>query len=61
MPRNLEILSRFDVPASFFVPAVIAQLYPDKQRAVVGDGHEIGMHGWIHELNSDSAWRASVL
>lgn len=53
MPRILEVLRRFDVPASFFVPAVIAQLYPDEQRAIVSDGHEIGMHGWIHELNSE--------
>lgn len=30
------LLRRFDVPASFFVPAVIAQLYPDEQRAIVG-------------------------
>lgn len=36
MPRILELLRRFDVPASFFVPAVIAQLYPDEQRAIVG-------------------------
>ncbi|WP_348626679.1 polysaccharide deacetylase family protein [Mesorhizobium sp. WSM1293] len=53
MPRILELLRRFDVPASFFVPAVIAQLYPDEQRAIVSDGHEVGMHGWIHELNSE--------
>ncbi|MER8480588.1 polysaccharide deacetylase [Mesorhizobium sp. M1163] len=53
MPRVLELLRKYDVPASFFVPAVIAQLYPSEQRAVVGEGHEIGMHGWIHELNSE--------
>ncbi|WP_245472897.1 MULTISPECIES: polysaccharide deacetylase family protein [unclassified Mesorhizobium] len=53
MPRVLELLGKFDVPASFFIPAVIAQLYPDEQSAVVGGGHEIGMHGWIHELNSE--------
>ncbi|MBZ9798555.1 MULTISPECIES: polysaccharide deacetylase [Mesorhizobium] len=53
MPRALELLRKYDVPASFFVPAVIAQLYPDEQRAVVDEGHEIGMHGWIHELNSE--------
>ena len=27
-------------------------LYPEEQRAVVGGGHEIGIHSWIHELNS---------
>jgi peptidoglycan/xylan/chitin deacetylase (PgdA/CDA1 family) len=32
---------------------VIAKLYPDEQRRVVGAGHEIGVHGWIHERNSN--------
>jgi peptidoglycan-N-acetylglucosamine deacetylase len=52
VPRILDVLRRYDVPASFYVPAVTAQLYPAEQRRVVDDGHEIGIHGWIHELNS---------
>ena len=40
------------MPATFFVPAVSALLHPDEQRRVVKEGHEIGLHGWIHELNS---------
>jgi peptidoglycan/xylan/chitin deacetylase (PgdA/CDA1 family) len=52
VPRILEILARHSVPASFYVPAVAALLHEDEQRRVVGDGHEIGIHGWIHELNS---------
>jgi len=32
---------------------VSALLYPDEQRRLVADGHEIGIHGWIHELNSE--------
>jgi peptidoglycan/xylan/chitin deacetylase (PgdA/CDA1 family) len=52
MPRILSLLRKYDVPASFYVPAVTAQLYPDEQREVAADGHEIGIHGWIHELNS---------
>ena len=53
VPRILEILKKFDVKASFFVPAVTALLYPDEQRRVAADGHEIGIHGWIHERNSE--------
>jgi peptidoglycan/xylan/chitin deacetylase (PgdA/CDA1 family) len=53
VPRILEILKKFDVKASFFVPAVTALLYPDEQRRVAADGHEIGVHGWIHERNSE--------
>ena len=52
VPRILELLKRTQVPATFFVPAVSALLYPDEQRRVVAEGHEIGLHGWIHEVNS---------
>ena len=34
------------------MPAVTALLYPDEQRRVVAEGHEVGIHGWIHERNS---------
>ena len=51
VPRILSILG--DVRATFFVPAVTALLYPDEQRRVVAAGHEIGIHGWIHERNSE--------
>jgi len=32
---------------------VTALIYPDEQRRVVAEGHEIGIHGWIHELNAN--------
>ena len=53
IPRILRLLDRHHISASFFVPAVVAKLHPDEQRAVTGSGHEIGIHGWIHERNSD--------
>ncbi|MGQ0663649.1 MAG: polysaccharide deacetylase family protein [Pseudomonadota bacterium] len=52
VPRILNLLARHGIKASFFVPAVSALLYPDEQRRVVAEGHEIGIHGWIHERNS---------
>ena len=52
VPRILALLARYGVPATFYVPAVSALLYPDEQQRLVGDGHELGIHGWIHELNS---------
>ncbi len=55
MPRILRLLAGYGIPATFFVPAVIAKLYPDEQRRVIAEGHEIGIHGWIHERNSNLA------
>ena len=52
VPRILSVLEKFSVKATFFVPAVTALLYPDEQRRVVAQGHEVGIHGWIHERNS---------
>jgi peptidoglycan/xylan/chitin deacetylase (PgdA/CDA1 family) len=52
VPRILDILGRHGVPASFYVPAVTALLYPDEQRRVAAEGHEVALHGWIHERNS---------
>jgi peptidoglycan/xylan/chitin deacetylase (PgdA/CDA1 family) len=52
MPRIRALLAREAVPASFFYPAVSALLHPEEVRAVAGDGHEIGIHSWIHEANT---------
>lgn len=52
VPRILETLKAADVPATFFVPAVAALLHPDEQKRVIAEGHEIGLHGWIHEVNT---------
>jgi peptidoglycan/xylan/chitin deacetylase (PgdA/CDA1 family) len=50
-PRILSMLQRRGIRASFFMPAVSALLHPDEARAYVDAGHEIGIHGWIHERN----------
>ena len=52
VPRILDLLGRSGVPATFFVPAITATIYPDEQRRVIAEGHEIGIHSWIHEMNS---------
>ena len=40
------------MPATFFMPAVCALIDPDETRRIVAAGHEVGLHGWIHENNS---------
>ena len=58
IPRIRRLLDKYGLKASFFVPAVSAKLYPDEQRALADEGHEIGIHGWIHELNSELPFEA---
>lgn len=53
IPRIRRALDRHGAKASFFVPAVSALLHPEEQRALADDGHEIGLHGWIHERNTE--------
>ena len=52
VPRILNVLAKHGVQASFFVPAVSALIEPDALKPIVEAGHEIGVHGWIHENNS---------
>ena len=51
VPRILQTLAKHDAKASFFVPAVSALIDPEEPRRIVVEGHEIGVHGWIHEVN----------
>ncbi len=52
LPRILRLLERHKVPASFFIPAVSAALHPQMIKDILAGSpkHEIGVHGWIHEL-----------
>jgi peptidoglycan/xylan/chitin deacetylase (PgdA/CDA1 family) len=52
IPRIRKLLMDNSICATFFVPAISALHYPDEQRALVAEGHEIGLHGWIHERNT---------
>ncbi|KUF10957.1 polysaccharide deacetylase family protein [Pseudoponticoccus marisrubri] len=51
VPRILDTLERHAAPASFFIPAVSALIDPSEPRRIAAAGHEIGVHGWIHEVN----------
>ena len=52
IPRIRALLARHGIPATFFYPAVSALLHPEEVRAVAQEGHEIGVHSWIHEANT---------
>ncbi len=49
LPRILELHRRFEIPATFFVPAHVAERHPHAVELILKDGHEIGHHGYMHE------------
>jgi peptidoglycan/xylan/chitin deacetylase (PgdA/CDA1 family) len=49
--RIVDLLEQRAIPATFFMPAVSAILHPEEARGYVERGHELGLHGWIHERN----------
>ena len=53
VPRILQELHKAGLHASFFIPAWVAEHYPDMVRAIAGSGHEIGCHGDEHERVSE--------
>lgn len=52
VPRVLDVLRRHEVPASFYMPAVCTIIDADEPRRILDGGHEVGLHGWLHENNS---------
>ncbi|MEU6578242.1 polysaccharide deacetylase [Streptomyces sp. NPDC046805] len=52
VPKILDLLERHRVPASFFMPAVCALLRPQEAKSYTSAGHELAIHGWIHERNT---------
>ncbi|GBD32667.1 Peptidoglycan deacetylase [bacterium HR33] len=51
--RVVELLDRYQIPATFFIPAVSLMLNPHMADLIKRSGrHEFAVHGWIHELNS---------
>ncbi|MBV9862152.1 MAG: polysaccharide deacetylase [Alphaproteobacteria bacterium] len=58
VPRILQLLERHAAKATFYVPAVTALIHPEEQRRIIAEGHEIGIHGWIHELNAALPYEA---
>ena len=54
LQRVVDLIDRHAIPASFFIPAVSLILKPDMVDVIQQSGrHEFGVHGWIHELNTE--------
>jgi peptidoglycan/xylan/chitin deacetylase (PgdA/CDA1 family) len=55
-PVVLQALNQRGFRATFFVIGHKAHAHPDLVRAIVADGHELGLHGYTHDRLT--AWRA---
>lgn len=49
LPRALDMFARRELTATFFVEGWNALHHPDAILAMVEGGHEVGLHGWLHE------------
>jgi peptidoglycan-N-acetylglucosamine deacetylase len=48
VPRILALLAEYEVPATFFVPGLTADRYPETVERILEAGHEIGHHSYAH-------------
>ncbi len=51
--RILSCLERNAVPATFFIPGLIVERYPEAVAAIAAAGHEIAHHGYTHHSPAD--------
>ena len=47
--RLLEMLARWEIKSTWFIPGHTIDTYPDLVRRVADAGHEIGHHNYCHE------------
>lgn len=50
LPRILGVLEAFEAPATFYVPGVTAERYPDAIAALTAGPHEVAHHGHTHRF-----------
>jgi peptidoglycan/xylan/chitin deacetylase (PgdA/CDA1 family) len=48
--RLLDVFARYHVKGSFYVPGYVAEMNPEILPALLEAGHEIGLHGYFHEI-----------
>jgi len=48
VPRILGLLAEYELPATFFVPGLTAERYPQAVERILEAGHEIGHHSYAH-------------
>ncbi|HZR41240.1 MAG TPA: polysaccharide deacetylase family protein [Ktedonobacteraceae bacterium] len=49
LPDILKMLNELGLSATFFVEGINTEMYPHAMMEIVGAGHEVGYHAWLHE------------
>jgi peptidoglycan/xylan/chitin deacetylase (PgdA/CDA1 family) len=48
IPRILELLDRYGLKVTFFIPGLVMEQRPAVMEAIMKHGHEIAHHSWSH-------------
>ncbi len=56
VPRILDMLDCHQVKATFFIPGVVAEHYPEVVKEIARRGHDIGFHGYLHEESTKTTY-----
>jgi len=48
VPRILDLLRRYGLPATFFIPGHTVDSFPEPVAAILEAGHEVGHHSYAH-------------
>jgi peptidoglycan-N-acetylglucosamine deacetylase len=53
VPRLIELLREYGLPATFFVPGLTVERYPTVIESIAEAGHEVGHHSYSHRSPVD--------
>jgi peptidoglycan/xylan/chitin deacetylase (PgdA/CDA1 family) len=53
IPRLVENFARLGLQQTFFVPGWVIEKYPAQIDLLLENGHEIGLHGYLHERSNE--------
>lgn len=60
-PQILDILSEYNVKATFFIVGKNCEKYPELAERIIDEGHEIGNHTYSHLTNIAKADEGTIL
>lgn len=53
--RLLDLFARYGFKGSLYVPGFVAETNPEIVAAILEGGHEVGLHGYFHEIVAEAS------